>query len=700
VSDNTGIADIVFDAFNPDVIYAASYQRRRHVGILVAGGPEGTIYRSEDAGETWSEIEDGLPPVDRGRIALEVSPFQSGVVYALVAAQDDQSGFYRSADFGTTWTRQSDYIVVDPQYYGELFADPHRPGRLCAVDVNIHCTSDEGRTFEALRAQGVHVDHHEILFDPADPKYMLIGNDGGLYESWDAGDTWRHHGNLPVTQFYRVGVDNQWPFYWVFGGTQDNGTLGGPSGSRNVVGVRNADWTRIVGGDGFQARVDSEEPHIVYGMSQGARIVRVDMVEGTSTSIAPPQVDENGDTILWHWDIPLTISRFDRNRIYALGSRLARSPDRGDTWELVSPDLSRGIDRDTLPVMGRVWPENAVWKNVFTNDYGIGVAFSESPLDEDVIVVGTDDGLIQITEDGGDTWRAMDSFPGIPTLIYVSSVVASRHDPDRIYATFNNHKRGDFQPYILRSDDRGESWTSIASDLPARHVVWDLVEDPEVPGLLFAGTEFGVFFSPDGGGQWIELGNGLPTIPVRDIEIQEREGDLVLATFGRGFFVLDDYTALRDLARSGVPSRTTLFDVRPTTVFEPIRYFMAGSGAGDFTTENPPFGAIVDYLIPASDPANGATLALVFRDASGRVLAEVEAKGSRGLHRGVWNLRERPPEPEGQEGQGRPGSGRRGPGPLVEPGRYTVTLERHGEGESRVVTGPEEFSVVGLDRSP
>jgi hypothetical protein len=344
--------------------------------------------------------------------------------------------------------------------------------------------------------------------------------------------------------------------------------------------------------------------------------------------------------------------------------------------------------------MDRIWPDNAVWKNVFTNDYGIGVAFSESSFDEDLIVVGTDDGLVQITENGGDTWRAEESLPGIPTLIYVSSVVASRHNPDRIYATFNNHKRGDFKPYVLRSDDRGESWTSIGGDLPDRHVVWDLVEDPEVPGLLFAGTEFGVFFSSDDGGRWIELGKGLPTIPVRDIEIQEREGDLVLATFGRGFYVLDDYTALRELARSGIPSRPTLFDVRTATVFEPIRYVMAGSGAGDFTAENPPFGAIVDYLIPSSGPTTAAASVLVFRDPSGRVLAEVEAEVSPGLHRGVWDLRERPAEPEARQERGGPGSGRRGPGPLVEPGRYTVTLERGGQ----VVTGPVEFSVVGLDQ--
>ncbi len=389
------------------------------------------------------------------------------------------------------------------------------------------------------------MDHHEIVFDPEDPNYMMIGNDGGLYETWDGGENWRHHGNLPVTQFYRVGIDRREPFYWVYGGTQDNGTPGGPSGTRNAVGVRNADWVGIVGGDGFQARVDPEDPSIVYGMSQGARINRVDMTTGESTSIAPPHVDEAGDTVFWHWDVPLTISRFDGNRVYALGSRLARSDNRGDDWAFISPNLSRRIDRDTLPVMGRVWPANAVWKNVFTNEYGIGVAFSESPFDENVLVAGTDDGLIQITEDGGASWRKFDSFPGIPSLIYLSSVVASRHDPDRVYATFNNHKRGDFAPYVLVSEDRGRSWSSITGDLPDRHVVWDLIEDPENENLLFLGTEFGLFFSLNRGGSWTQIRGNAPTIPFRDMEIHEGMGDLVVATFGRGFYVLDDYTPLR-----------------------------------------------------------------------------------------------------------------------------------------------------------
>jgi len=691
VSENTGIADIVFDAFDPDILYAASYQRRRHVGLLVAGGPEGKIFKSTDAGTSWVEVMEGIPEVDLGRIALEVSPHTIGVVYALVAAQGDESGFFRSSDFGENWTKQSDYIVVDPQYYGELFADPHRPGRICAVDVNIQCTEDDGLTFQRLPARGVHVDHHEIVFDPVDPNYMMIGNDGGLYESWDRGENWRHHGNLPVTQFYRVGIDNREPFYWVYGGTQDNGTPGGPSGTRNSVGVRNSDWVGIVGGDGFQARVDPEDPAIVYGMSQGARINRVDMKTGESTSIAPPHTDEAGDTVLWHWDIPLTVSRFDNERVYALGSRLARSDNRGDEWEFISPNISRQIDRDTLEVMGRIWPENAVWKNVFTNDYGIGVAFSESPFDEDFLVVGTDDGLIQITEDGGSTWRKIDSFPGVPTLIYVSCVVASRHDPDRIYALFNNHKRGDYAPYVLRSQDRGKSWTSITGELPYRHVAWDLIEDPEKEDLLFLGTELGLWVSTSGGDIWAPFGEGLPTIPVRDMEIHEGMGDLVVATFGRGFYVVDDYTPLRSLME---PSRAgaRLSDIRDAWLYDPIRYYSSGSGAGGFTAENPPFGATLTYFLRDPVPGDGTEVSVVIRDGEGNVVTEVPCPNEEAWHRVTWNLRGSAPTGN----QGGP-AGRRQQAPLVEPGRYTATLVVRVGGESRILAGPKTVNVIGLE---
>ncbi len=459
------------------------------------------------------------------------------------------------------------------------------------------------------------MDHHEVVFDPADPDYMMIGNDGGLYESFDAGQSWRHFANLPLAQPYRVGISTEEPFYWIFGGTQDNGTPGGPMGTRNTAGVRNADWVGIVGGDGFQARVDPVDPTIVYGMSQDARISRVDMKSGESTSIAPPRVDEAGDTVRWHWDVPFVISHYDHNRVYTLGSRLARSDNRGDAWTFISPDISRQIDRDTLEVMGRVWPENAVWKNVYTNNYGIGVAFSESPLDENLMVVGSDDGLIHLTQDGGATWRKVDGFPGIPTLAFVTCVVASRHDPNRIYATFNNWKRGDFTPYVLRSDDLGRSWNSIAGNVPGRHVVWDLVEDPENEDLLFLGTEFALFFSPEGGDNWVELTGDLPTIPYRDIEIHEGMGDLVVAAFGRGWWILDDYTPLRSVTPALLAQNAALFPVRPAYVYNQLGFYEASSG--EYAAENPPFGAILNYYLREPVAGAGASVVMVVRDSSG-----------------------------------------------------------------------------------
>lgn len=681
VSEDTGIADIVFDAHDPDVIYAASYQRRRHVGMLIAGGPEGRIFKSSDAGASWVDIMDGIPSVDLGRIALETSPHTSGVVYALVAAQGEESGFFRSDNGGESWTKQSDYIVVDPQYYGEIFADPNRLGRVCAVDVVIHCSADEGVTFERLPLQGVHSDHHEIVFDADDPNYMLVGNDGGLYETWDMGDNWRHHDNLPITQFYRVGVSNDRPFYWVYGGTQDNGTLGGPSRTRNSVGTRNGDWTRIVGGDGFQARVDPLEQTIVYGMSQGARINRVDMATGETTSIAPPHTLD-GDTLLWHWDIPLTISHFNNHRIYVLGSRLARSDNRGDDWDFISPNISRQIDRDTMEVMGRVWPDDAVWKNVYTNDYGVGVSFSESHLDADLMYVGTDDGLIQVTEDGGESWREIDSFPGIPTLIYVSEVLASRHDPDRVYALFNNHKRGDFTPYALKSNDRGRTWSSIAEGIPDRNVTWTLVEDPVNEDLLFLGTEFGLFFSVRQGDGWTRLRGGLPTIPVRDLEIQEREGDLVVATFGRGFYLLVDYTSLREISAERLAEAAILFPVRPALLYDPVRYVLGGSGDANYTVPNPPYGATVTYYLREL-VAGEDGLFLAVHDAGGDLVAEVPATNEAGMQRVTWNLRHKAEEDGGEDGAAGERGDRSRFGPSVQVGTFTVTLQQ-GAGDSAI----------------
>ena len=493
ISENTGVADVHMDPRDPDVLYAVAFQRRRHVGVLVAGGPESGVWKSTDGGESWRDITRGLPSGDLGRIALAVSPIDPDVVYALAAATEDRSGFYRSPDKGETWVRMSDYIVVDPQYYGELYPDPHRMDRVYAVDVIIHVTEDGGRTFDRVNTRFKHVDNHEIVFDPDNPDYMLVGSDGGLYETFDRTRTWRYvSGNLPLMQFYRVGIDNKSPFYTVYGGTQDNSSVGGPSRTDNIHGIRNSDWFLTHGGDGFQVRVDPEDTNIVYTQSQYAGIVRYDRASGEELDIQP-QPEPGEGALRWHWDSPLIISPHDSRRVYFAAQKLFRSDDRAESWTAVSGDLSRGLDRNQRPVMGRIWPPEAVWKNVFTSPFGTIVALDESPLVEGLLYVGTDDGLVQVSEDGGGGWRRQEVFPGVPAMAYVADVVASRHEPDRVYAVFNNHKEGDFRPYAARSDDRGVSWTNITGDVPDGQSSWTLMEDHVDPDLLFLGTEFGLF---------------------------------------------------------------------------------------------------------------------------------------------------------------------------------------------------------------
>ena len=725
VSEHTGIADVHLDPRDPDVLYAVSFQRRRHVGILVAGGPESAIWKSTDAGTTWRRINRGLPNGDLGRIALAVSPIDPDVVYALVAAAEDRSGFYRSGNRGEQWTRMSDYIVVDPQYYGELYPDPHRSDRVYAVDVFIHVTDDGGRTFEPVNSRFKHVDNHEIVFDPDDPDYLMVGSDGGLYESFDRAETWRYVSNLPLTQFYRVGLDDMAPFYTVYGGTQDNSSVGGPSRTNNVHGIRNSDWFITTGGDGFQVRVDPTDPNILYTQSQYAGIVRFDRASGEQIDIQP-QPEAGEGALRWHWDSPLIISPHDPQRIYFAAQKVFRSDDRANTWTAVSGDLSRGLDRNQRPVMGRIWPPEAVWKNVFTSPFGTIVALDESTLVEGLLYAGTDDGLIQVSEDGGATWRRQDTFPGVPEMTYVADVIASRHDDDVAYAVFNNHKEGDFRPFVARSGDRGRTWTDITSDLPAGQSTWTIVEDHVDPALLFVGTEFGLYFTQNGGASWIRLKGNLPTIPVRDLEIQRREDDLVLATFGRGFYVLDDYSPLRTMTPAVAQEEAHLFPVKDPWAFIPARPLggqeKGVQGDGFYTAPNPPFGAVLTYHLrdgfesrkerrqrleaeslargegitypspedlAAEDRERAPEVFLLVTDDEGNVVRRVPAGRSAGLHRTAWDLRYASltvPEPGGGEGRG----------PMVAPGGYSAQAVLVQDGEYRPLTEPRSFQVKGL----
>ena len=448
IDENTGVSDVVMDPRDPDILIAASYQRRRHVFTLIDGGPGSGVHKTTDGGKTWKKITSGLPKEEMGRIGLAIAPAEPDTVYALVetAAANKAGGTYRSTNRGESWEKRGDYVPGGPMYYQEISVDPKDPERLYSMDVFLKVSDDAGKTWRNLGERYKHVDNHAIWVDPRDTDHYLVGCDGGLYESFDRAATWRFFDNLPVTQFYRVDVDNSSPVYYVYGGTQDNNTLGGPSRTLNAHGTANHDWFVTWGGDGFHARIDPTDPNIVYSTLQHGVLGRFDRRSGEAVLIQP-QEKPGDDPLRWNWDSPLVLSPHNPTRLYFAAQRVFRSEDRGDSWTPISEDLTRRIDRNKLKVMGKVWGPDAVAKGASTSFYGNIVSLDESPLVEGLLYVGTDDGLVQVSEDGGKTWRRQDSFPGVPVMSYVSDLFASRFDANVVYATFNNHKAGDFKPY-------------------------------------------------------------------------------------------------------------------------------------------------------------------------------------------------------------------------------------------------------------
>ncbi|GAB5524948.1 MAG: hypothetical protein Roseis2KO_28200 [Roseivirga sp.] len=723
VSENTGISELAIDPENPDILYAASYQRRRHFGILIAGGPEGRVYKSSDAGKSWKQLEKGLPGGDLGRIALAVSPQKPEVVYALIAGTEDTKGFYRSSDHGESWVKKSDYMVIDAQYYMELFPDPNQFDRVISVDMRTYVTNDGGSTFERINENRKHVDSHEVVFDPNDPNYIMIGCDGGIYESWDGMNTWRFTDNMPLAQFYRVGIDNAKPFYNVYGGTQDNNTIGGPSQTTKRNGIRNADWFITQGGDGFQTRVDPTNENIVYSQSQYAGIIRYDKQSGEKIDIQP-QPGEGEPALKWNWDSPLLISPHNPKRLYFAANKLFRSDDRANSWTAISDDLTRQEDRNQKEVMGKVWSVDAIFKNVFTSPLGSIVALDESPVQEGLLLVGTDDGLLQITEDNGNKWRTIENFPGVPSRAYVSDVHASRHDANEIFIAFNYHKYGDYKPYVLRSTDKGNTWKSITSGIPEGEFAWTIYQDHINPDLVFLGTEFGLYYSTNRGNHWNKFRRGIPTIPIRDLEIHQGEDDLIAASFGRGFYILDDYAYLREASAEVNTKAAHLFEVKDALQYiekNPDSYSL---GHSYFTSPNPRYGAAFTYrlsqstrslnqqrktrestlisegkpvpypsweALEAEEEEERTALVFTIRDSAGKLIRRITGPDRKGIHRIHWDLR--------SFGHQQTRVGRNPAGPLVPPGSYTVEMARLDNGVWTNLGEKQSFKVVALEHT-
>ncbi len=734
VDEHTGVNEFVVDPRNFNNIVASTYQRRRHVWTLINGGPGSGIHRTEDGGKTWRRISSGLPQDQMGRIGLAGAASAPDTVYAIIEGHAEEQGVYRSTDFGNNWEKRSGHMSTSPQYYNELVVDPLQPERVYALDTFTHISEDGGQSFSKLGNRWRHVDDHALWIDPDNTRHLYIGGDGGIYESWDRGTTWRHVRNLPVTQFYRIQPDNAAPFYNVCGGTQDNNSLCAPSRTSVVHGITNSDWTMVLGGDGYKPQIDPEDPNIIYTQYQYGNLFRYDRRTRERVTITPHPPSGEA-SFKWNWNTPILISPHNPRRLYYAAQYLFRSDDRGDSWRRMGGDLTRKLDRNQLEVMGRVWSVDAVAKNDSTSRYGSAIGLSESPIREGLIYVGSDDGVISITEDGGETWRRAVSFPPVPDMSLTEDVLASSHDESVVYAVFDNHKRGDYRPYVMKSSDQGHSWQSISGDLPHRGSAHTIAEDPVNPELLFVGTEFGLFFTRDGGVSWHALKAGLPTVAIRDLEIQARENDLVIGTFGRGIYILDDYTALRTAAEEVADLH--LFPLRdPWLYVEGDLWDLTekgSQGAAFYTAANPPFGAIFSYYLKdglvseakarrqreialeqrgadtpypswkqlrKEDNETPPGLFIIVRDEAARVVRQVPAEAGSGLHRAAWDLRLPPPDPIVLAPTERPSWERPPAGPLVLPGRYQARLATLRDGILKEVGESRAFEVKALENSP
>ena len=724
-SEWVGATDLLIDPRNSDLLYAATWQRHRTVAGYLGGGPGTAIYKSYDGGDNWIKLKKGLPKSNMGKIGLVLSPQKPDVIYAAIELDRRTGGVYKSENQGGSWKKMSDAVAggTGPHYYQELYASPHNFDEIYLADNYMQVSFDGGKTFVRMNETEKHVDNHAVAFKSSDKNYILVGCDGGLYESFDKTKNWKFIDNLPLTQFYKIAVDDNKPFYNIYGGTQDNNTQGAPSRTDNIHGIRNSDWFIILGGDGHQPATEPGNPNIVYAQWQRGNLNRHDRLTGENINIKPqPEFGEK--TERFNWDAPILVSPHNPKRLYFASQRVWKSEDRGDSWETISEDLTNNIERISTPFYGSKQKWNNAWDVRAMSNYSTITSLSESPIQEGLIYAGTDDGIIQMTENGGESWKKINykKFSGLPETAFVNDIKTDLFDKNTVYVVFDNHKYGDYNPYIYKSKNKGFTWQKLTNNLPDNTILWRLVQDHKNKNLLFLGTEFGVYFTNNGGDEWIKLKGGLPNISVRDIAIQKNENDLVLGTFGRGIYVLDDYSSLRTFNSKAMNSE--LFTPRNGYWYKQKRILGGGRKAaqGDnyFVADNPPFGIEFTYYLNEKilskkkireknekksekenqiievpnweilenekKEINPAIWIFIYSD--NNIIKKVKAKNKKGLTRVSWNL-----SSESQSTISKNNFNREESGSMVNPGEYSAQLFKQIEGEYISISDKKTFKV-------
>jgi photosystem II stability/assembly factor-like uncharacterized protein len=730
ISKFTGCFEIHMDPRYNNILYAVAHQRMRNLYTGVYGGPESGIYRTTDSGATWNKMKKGLPDADLGRIGLAVSHVNPDLLYAIVEAAKE-GGVYKSTDRGVSWTKQSSYVSSYPFYFQKLFCDTKDVDRLYSMDVFMQVSNDGGKNWSNLGEDKKHVDNHYLWIDPDNNKHLIDGCDGGVYETYDQGKSWDFKSNIPIAEIYKVTTDNDTPFYNVYAGSQDNNSFGGPSRTISSGGITNQDWFFTTAGDGFQTQVDWKNPNIIYCESQYGGLVRYDKKSGEGLLIKPYDIADTA--YRFDWDAALLISKYDNKRLYFGANKLFRTDDQGSTWKIISPDLTRGVPKEMQDLMDRSWSIDDLAKKGSMAQLS---SIAESPIDENLLFTGSVDGLIHYTTDGGKNWNKS-STAGLPEYATISQISASHFDKNVAYAACENFVAGDFKPYIYKTTNGGKSWFLFNGNLPEYGSTFTIAEDNIDKDLLFLGTQFGVYFTVDGGQEWIKLKNGIPTEMVMNLCIQRRENDLVVSTFGRGIYILDDYSPLRYMTKETLKQDAYIFPIKDALMFiESTPFGFSGvsfQGASFFSAPNPKVGAVFTYYLKddikslkekrrdeekdkqkknedikypsyqtqlSEKEEPEAYLLFTVTDENGNVIRKIKAETKKGINRIVWEFRYNPFTAVSLKPSDNsipwilPDQGY-----MVVPGKYKVSLSKFQDGKFTELVSPQEFVCKSLNNT-